>query len=51
MARNRFAEARRTLRPLAYSPHESVEQKRAQALLKLIDAEEAKRTANDSPAS
>ena len=51
MARNRFAEARRTLRPLAYSPHESVEQKRAQALLKLIDAEEANRTATDSPAS
>lgn len=51
MARARFAEARRTLRPLAYSPHESVEQKKALALLKLIDEKEAKDSATDSPAS
>jgi Flp pilus assembly protein TadD len=51
MARNRFAEARRTLRPLAYSPHESVEQKRALALLKLIDEKEAKNQATDVPVS
>ncbi|MFN3452442.1 MAG: hypothetical protein ACK4ZE_09830 [Sphingorhabdus sp.] len=51
MARDRFAEARRTLRPLAYSPHESVEQKKALALLKLIDEKEAKDSATDSPAS
>lgn len=51
MARNRFAEARRTLRPLAYSPHESVEQKRALALLKLIDEKEAKTQATDLPAN
>lgn len=51
MARARFAEARRTLRPLAYSPHESVEQKKALALLKLIDEKEAKEIAADSPAS
>lgn len=51
MARNRLAEARRTLRPLAYSPHESVEQKRALALLKLIDEKEAKNQATDVPVS
>lgn len=51
MARARFAEARRTLRPLAYSPHESVEQKKALALLKLIDEKEAKDSAANSPAS
>ncbi len=51
MARNRFAEARRTLRPLAYSPHESVEQKRALALLKLIDEKEAKNEATALPAN
>lgn len=42
IARGRFAEARRTLKPLAYSPHESTEQKKARAMLRLIDEQEAK---------
>lgn len=51
LSRDRFAEARRTLRPLAYSPHESVEQRKALAILKLVDEREAKIKAAASPAS
>jgi hypothetical protein len=37
IARKQYALARKTLRPLAYSPHETTEQAAAQALLDVID--------------
>ena len=51
ISRGRFAEARKALKPLAYSPHESVEQKKAQAMLKLIAEKEAAEKTETTPAT
>lgn len=51
ISRGRFAEARKALKPLAYSPHESVEQKKAQAMLKLIAEKEAAAKTEATPAT
>ncbi len=45
IARNMFADARKTLKPLAYSPHDSVDQQTAKRLLAAIDEKEGKTTA------
>jgi hypothetical protein len=51
IARNMFPAARKTLKPLAYSPHESVDQQKAKGLLALIDEKEGKAAAAATPAS
>ena len=42
IARNMYPAARKTLKPLAYSPHASVDQQRAKGLLAMIDEKEGK---------
>lgn len=52
IARNRYADARKTLKPLAYSPHDSVEQRKAKGLLAAIDEKEGQTAAaTTAPAS
>ncbi|MGB5076932.1 MAG: hypothetical protein WBO17_05575 [Sphingorhabdus sp.] len=41
IVRDRYLEARNTLKPLAYSPHESAAQQQAKKLLELIDEKES----------
>lgn len=50
IARSLYVDARRTLKPLAYSPHDSVEQQKAKGLLAVIDEKEGK-TATAQPDS
>lgn len=42
IARNLYGQARKTLKPLAYSPHDSVDQQKAKGLLAMIDEKEGK---------
>jgi tetratricopeptide (TPR) repeat protein len=53
IARGLFPQARRKLAPLAFSPHESVDQAKAQALIDMIEEKEGKKAeaAPSSPAS
>lgn len=51
IARNMYAEARKTLKPLAYSPHDSVDQQKAKGLLAAIDEKESKAETMPQPSS
>lgn len=48
IARNMYADARKTLKPLAYSPHDSVEQRKAKGLLAAIEQREGVASNDDS---
>lgn len=47
IARNMYGAARKTLKPLAYSPHDSADQRKAKALLAAIDQREGAASTND----
>ena len=52
IARNLYGQARKTLKPLAYSPHDSIDQQKAKGLLAVIDEKEGKTEAStDKPES